>query len=128
MHDLKKRHGSVMSFVQNHRLQWKSAAPSLNPPFSNANDYKILFNDWPYGLDPDIVHLVVWTKFPLEDDPATDDLTPRARQEIEDFVVQSFCGPDGIPRNRLMWFKNWRSLKSIHALGKSLTPRKASAG
>lgn len=119
MHELKKRHGSVMSFVQNHRLHWSSASPSPDPPFTNANDYKILFNDWPYGLDPDIVHLVVWTKFLLEDDPATDDLTLTARQEIEDFVGRTFCGSDGIPRDQVVWFKNWKSLKSIHALGTS---------
>lgn len=54
-------------------------------------DIKILYNDWPYGVDEDIVHLVVWTKFDLEDDPATDDLTPKARKEIDDFVNETFC-------------------------------------
>jgi hypothetical protein len=52
---------------------------------------RILHNDWPYGLEEGIVHLVVWTKFALEDDLATDDLTPRARQEIDDFVKRTFC-------------------------------------
>jgi hypothetical protein len=117
MHELKKRHGSVMAFVQKHRLRWSSASPSSNVPFRNPSDYKILYNDWPYGLDPEIIHLVVWTKFLLEDDPTTDDLTTRARQEIEGFVQGTFCNADGIPREQLMWFKNWRSLKSIHALG-----------
>lgn len=36
------------------------------------------------------MHLVVWTKFELEDDPATDDLTPRARREIDDYVTRTF--------------------------------------
>ena len=60
------------------------------------------------------MHLVVWTKFDLEDDPATDDLTPKARQEIDDFVERTFCSK--VPRDRVIWFKNWRSLKSIHAV------------
>ena len=55
-----------------------------------VDDYKILFNDWPYGVEKDIIHLVVWTKFELEDDPATDDLTPRARNEIDEFVGKTF--------------------------------------
>lgn len=62
---------------------------------------RILYNDWPYGLVDGIVHLVVWTKFDLEDDPATDDLTPRARQEIDDFVKRVFCsrmGPGQVRR------------------------------
>jgi hypothetical protein len=36
------------------------------------------------------VHLVVWTKFELLDDPATDDLTVEARKEIDDFVDETF--------------------------------------
>ena len=56
-----------------------------------SDDIKILYNDWPYGIDAKIVHLVVWTKFDLEDDPATDDLTPKARRDIDDFVDRTFC-------------------------------------
>lgn len=117
MHDITKRHGSIMTFVQKYRLRWSSIEPSSAAPFTNPEDYKVLYNDWPYGLDPGIVHLVVWTKFVLEDDPVTDRLTAMARREIEDFVIKTFCGADGIPRERLVWFKNWKSLKSIHALG-----------
>ena len=33
-----------------------------------AGDIKIIYNDWPYGIDKSIVHLCVWTKFPLDVD------------------------------------------------------------
>lgn len=56
-----------------------------------AEDIRILYNDWPYGVEDGIIHLVVWTKFDLEDDPATDDLTSRARKEIDDYVKKTFC-------------------------------------
>lgn len=97
-----------------------------------SDDIKILYNDWPYGVDEKIVHLVVWTKFDLEDDPATDDLTPRARKEIDDFANRTFCSR--VPSEhvhpvfliatcmrladplQVIWFKNWRSLKSVHAV------------
>jgi hypothetical protein len=125
MHDITKRHGSIMTFVQKYRLQWSTVVPSQMRPFTNPKDYKILYNDWPYGLDKDIVHLVVWTKFELEDDPMTGDLTPQARREIEEFVLQTFCGADGSAREQLVWFKNWKSLKSIHALGKFINMRLA---
>lgn len=55
------------------------------------DDIKILYNDWPYGVDEKIVHLVIWTKFELEDDPATDDLTDVARREIDVYVNKTFC-------------------------------------
>ena len=58
--------------------------------FILLDDIKILYNDWPYGIDPKIVHLVVWTKFELEDDPATDDLTPNARRQIDEYVRRTF--------------------------------------
>lgn len=32
------------------------------------DDVKIIYNDWPYGIDKSIVHLCVWTKFPLDVD------------------------------------------------------------
>ena len=56
-----------------------------------TDDIKVLYNDWPYGLDEKIIHLVVWTKFDLEEDPATDDLTPKARKEVNDYVNENFC-------------------------------------
>ncbi|TIA33393.1 hypothetical protein D6C79_08974, partial [Aureobasidium pullulans] len=70
---LKKEHGSVLSFVMSERLRWQDLVPQ-GEPFSNPDDIKILFNDWPYGIDTRIVHLVVWVKFPFEEDPVTGDL------------------------------------------------------
>ncbi|ODH12684.1 hypothetical protein ACO22_08019 [Paracoccidioides brasiliensis] len=80
----------------------------------SIDDFKILYNDWPYGVEEDIVHLVVWTKFELEDDPATDDLTPRMRREIDVFVERTFRSK--MPAEKVIWFKNWKSLKSIHGI------------
>lgn len=98
-----------MNFVVKKRLQWIDLTPTNARPFSDpctgdvllnlmfstdkyfSADMKIIYNDWPYGIDEKIVHLVVWTKFDLEDDPATDDLTPRMREEINQFVDETFC-------------------------------------
>jgi hypothetical protein len=87
---LKKRYGSVMQFVLEKRLGWKEPIVAEGKPFKEENDVKILWNDWPYGIDERIVHLVVWTKFELEDDPATDDLTDEARKEIDGYVDEVF--------------------------------------
>jgi hypothetical protein len=83
------------------------------------DDYKILLNDWPYGIDARIVHLVVWTKFELPSQPVTredpdGDLTSEIRKQIESFVEKTFvevCGEENV-----IWFKNWTSLRSIHAI------------
>lgn len=98
-----------------------------------TDDFKVLYNDWPYGLDPEIVHLVIWTKFDLEEDPATGLLTPSMWKKIDDYIEKTFRSripPDQVSfsflfflvfsflcqETQIIWFKNWKSLKSIHAL------------
>lgn len=93
------------------RLKWTGTTPR-GAPFQYDEDVKILFNDWPYGIDPDIVHLVVWTKFELEDDPDTGLTTPESRKQIEQYVHTTF----GEKCKEVVWFKNWQSLKSVKAL------------
>jgi hypothetical protein len=110
-----QEYGSVMKFVLRTRLHWDVVVPSSTVPFDDPTDVKILYNDWPYGVDPRIVHLVVWTKFNLEDDPETDDLTPAARQVIDTYVDQTFRAHTRNP-DHVVWFKNWKSLKSVHAV------------
>ncbi|KAF2841037.1 hypothetical protein M501DRAFT_951753 [Patellaria atrata CBS 101060] len=113
MHKLKQDYGSVMNFVITQRLDWVDMVP-IGKEFEKNEDIKILYNDWPYGVDPEIVHLVIWTKFELEDDPNTDDLTPKARKKIDEFVRRKFC--QRVDPEHVMWFKNWRSLKSVNAV------------
>jgi hypothetical protein len=93
--ELKKEYGSVMEFVLSKRLGWKEPIQAEGGPFEKESDIKILYNDWPYGIDERVVHLVVWTKFDLEDDPKTDDLTVQARKEIDNFVDEIFCSKVG---------------------------------
>lgn len=111
---LVSQYGSVMDFVMSERLKWTDLCPHSEAPFGDARDFKILFNDWPYGIDERIVHLVVWTKFPLPDAPGSDDLDPEARRAIDAFVDETFVAHCG--RDNVVWFKNWGSLKSIHAV------------
>ncbi|KAI6712568.1 hypothetical protein JHW43_004886, partial [Diplocarpon mali] len=115
---LKQKYGSVMNFVVRERLGWREPIVAEGKPFQSEGDVKILWNDWPYGIDSKIVHLVVWTKFELEDNPMTDDLTDEARSELEEFVQKNFG--DIVGRENasqvVIWFKNWRVLKSIHSV------------
>ncbi|CAK7213898.1 hypothetical protein SBRCBS47491_001962 [Sporothrix bragantina] len=117
---LKQQYGSAVNFVLQERLNWsvaelqeRAAATPENsvPEFSRADDVKVLCNDWPYGIDERIVHLVVWTKFPLTEDPKTGDLTDAARAAIAAYVDTTFGAH--MPAENVAWFKNWRSLKSV---------------
>ncbi|KAI1461879.1 hypothetical protein F4805DRAFT_453116 [Annulohypoxylon moriforme] len=111
---LKRDYGSVMNFVLGHRLHWEAPITPRGKPFEFDDDVKILWNDWPYGIDEKIVHLVVWTKFDLAEDPVTSDLTDEARAAIDGYVQKTFGSR--VARDRYIWFKNWKSLKSVHAV------------
>ncbi|EME46715.1 hypothetical protein DOTSEDRAFT_126000 [Dothistroma septosporum NZE10] len=109
-------HGSIISFMLSHRLHWPSLTPSGNCPFTSSSDYRILYNDWPYGIDERIVHLIVWTKFHLPADPDSKvgDMAKETRDVVDGFVAKTFgesCGRDNV-----IWFKNWAALKSVHAV------------
>ncbi|EXM11299.1 hypothetical protein FOIG_01044 [Fusarium odoratissimum NRRL 54006] len=114
---LKQKYGSIANFIHEHRLGWSTPLTPRGAPFEFEDDYKILWNDAPYGIDPRIAHLVVWTKFDLVEDPATGDLTDKARKEIDDFVTKTFRAH--IPEeNELAFFaiSQYRAALSRHAL------------
>ncbi|GAB7350171.1 hypothetical protein MBLNU459_g0835t1 [Dothideomycetes sp. NU459] len=110
---LKKDYGSVMHFVMNERLKWTGLVQT-GSRFSDSVNLKVLYNDWPYGIDERIVHLVVWTKFGFDVEPVTGDLVPEAREEINDYVMATFCSR--VRAENVIWFKNWGSLRSIQAI------------
>ncbi|KAL2124596.1 hypothetical protein VTJ04DRAFT_961 [Mycothermus thermophilus] len=111
---LKRDYGSVMNFILNERLKWEAPVVARGSrPFECEDDVKVLRNDWPYGIDKRIVHLVVWTKFPLEEDPATGDLTDATRAAIDAYVRKTFAK---VPPENVVWFRNWASLKSVEAV------------
>jgi hypothetical protein len=97
---IKKQYGSILTFILNERLEWKEPVIAKGKkPFEEEEDVKVLYNDWPYGIDERIVHLVVWTKFELVDDPETGDLTVEARKEIDGWVDETFgnvCGDENV--------------------------------
>jgi hypothetical protein len=58
--------------------------------FENENDWRVLWNDWPYAVDEGIVHLVVWTKFSFVEEEGTEMLSKEAREAVEGFVERVF--------------------------------------
>ena len=91
-------------------------------PFANPHDYKILMNDWPYGLTQDITHLIVWSKLRLPEEKPEGYLTPESTALVKDFVertfterLASFEDVDS-PRDSVLWFRNWTGLQSVRGL------------
>ncbi|EFX01824.1 hypothetical protein CMQ_8290 [Grosmannia clavigera kw1407] len=108
---LRQQYGSPVSYLLQERLRWRADEPAQGAaPFVCPSDVKVMCNDWPYGIDDRIVHLVVWTKFALEENPVTDKLADETRTAIDRYVNKTF---GELPKDSYIWFKNWRSLKSI---------------
>ena len=131
---IKAKYESMVNYISQERLHWgptmddKGNAmvnPSLLPkdpvPLASRADYKILRNDWPYGCDPGIHHLVIWMKTKLPVEQENGDLTLGSRALIEHFVRKIFIDPlahdkSGQQGDRVLWFKNWTALQSVRAL------------
>ncbi|KAJ5550907.1 hypothetical protein N7535_001155 [Penicillium sp. DV-2018c] len=138
MAHIRAEYGSVLRFLLKKRLGWDDGNGQVVKPRGRPfelggmarsgsgripdtqkvvtdqhciDDIKITYNDWPYGVDKDIIHLVVWTKFELKDDPATGYLTTDAQAAIESYVQDTFCSR--VAPEQVVWFKNWKSLKSV---------------
>lgn len=86
--------------------------------FTNASDLKVVQNDFPYYFEDDVAHLCVWTKKRIESDPnsALGDLSPASRAIIERYVCKTFVDGLGIPRENLVWFRNWEALQSVREI------------
>lgn len=96
--DLHQQYGGVLDFLLTQRLGWSQPVVPRGKPFECEDDIKILWNDWPYGVDERVVHLVVWTKFELEEDPVTGDVTDETRAAMAAYVRNKFSE---VPEDRV---------------------------
>ncbi|KAF2770626.1 hypothetical protein EJ03DRAFT_60060 [Teratosphaeria nubilosa] len=143
-HKIRQTRGGIVPYVIRERLKWEpvrdptglTSGPYFrhhsDVPFEDERDFAVLLNDWPYGFEPGITHLLVWSKTPIATDDREGDVTPESRRLIHDFVQNFFVkdlGGDEAARQRVLWFKNWVSLQSVrgvdhvHVLVKNATPK-----
>jgi len=127
--DISAAYGNITNYLCRERLRWTplaSSTPSTEPifackstvPFADPDDFLILRNDWPYGLEADITHLVVWLKNRIATDSTTGDLTAKSRCMIEEFVRKTFVSrlDHDDAASSVMWFKNWTGLQSVRGI------------
>lgn len=119
--ETKAQYGTITEYILQNRLPKAWGLPPFIPesqvPFDVASDYKVLLNDWPYGMTPEITHIVVWSRTPIPTDPETGDLTTESRAQVENFVKTYFTdtlGAEG--EQQVLWFKNWVALQSVRTL------------
>jgi len=125
---MKAEYGNITNFLLQKRLYWKplpSYDPSQPPsfsykdptPFVERSDYRILINNWPYGLAPGIKHICVWLKMRLPVVEETGDLTDHGEAMVNEFVERIFTQGLGLEgKDKVTWFKNWVGLQSVRGL------------
>lgn len=104
--------------------------PSGKALFECEDDLMILPNHFPYYFEADVAHLCVWSKKSIDADPNSPigDISPAMRGLIERYVIKTFVEGLGIPRENIVWFKNWLALQSVQAIShvhvviKGITP------
>lgn len=119
--EIKIEYGSMSNYLMKHRLPKAWGSPPFKPtsttPFEDPSDYRVLINDWPYGMMPNMTHIVVWSRTTIPTDPETGDMTTESRDTVKNFVKRFFVdklGPGG--DDKVLWFKNWVALQSVRAL------------
>ncbi|KAI7517862.1 hypothetical protein KC316_g20611, partial [Hortaea werneckii] len=126
-YNIKQAYGGIPPYVIQERLHWKPdpARSTKGPyfehqssiPFADPRDFAVLVNDWPYGFEEGIHHLLVWSKTPIPVDDEKGDVTPESRQLIEEFIEEFFVRPLGEGgKDQVQWFKNWVSLQSVRGV------------
>lgn len=117
--ETKEAYGSMTSYILRKRLPQSWVGPPFAPastvPLQDSSDYRVLLNDWPYGLESDITHLVVWSRTLIPVDEVRGDVTADSRALIDGFVKSHFADELG-GDDRVLWFKNWVSLQSVRSL------------
>lgn len=125
---IKEEYGSTTNFLLQKRLYWKllpaegDEAPfkfeiANDVPFAARSDYRILLNDWPYGLEPCITHICVWLKTPLPVDSIEGALTPEGTAMVDKFIDEKIIRPLGaVGQDKVQWFKNYTVLQSIRSI------------
>jgi Protein of unknown function (DUF3605) len=84
--------------------------------FSERSDYRILLNDWPYGVEPTIKHICVWLKIPLDSDE-TGGLSEEGSNIARDFIHRTFEVPLGVEgQDKVLWFQNPTAFQSVRAI------------
>jgi len=125
--DIREQYGSITNFLVQKRLYWQplpsdevDSAPKFAAqntiPFAERSDYRILINDWPYGLEPGITHVCVWLKAPLPSDERGQ-MEPLSRELATSFVNETFAQGLGVEsEDRVVWFRNPPALQSVRSV------------
>ncbi|KAI5953375.1 hypothetical protein KGF54_002747 [Candida jiufengensis] len=130
--NLKDSNTSINDHILNCELHWKESdirfqefsVPkqySIKHPqdliFFNDSDIKILPNKFPYYFENGIMHLCIWSKLIIPNDPHSEvgDISELTKKIIDRYLEKTFI-ENGVKPEDMVWFKNWTSLQSVRSI------------
>ncbi|KAI5960335.1 uncharacterized protein KGF55_004627 [Candida pseudojiufengensis] len=129
---LKDSNISINDYILKHELHWKSSdirfqeyevakQYDIKHPqdliFYNDSDIIILPNKFPYYFEKGIVHLCIWSKLIIPNDPNSEvgDISEITKKIIDKYLKKTFI-EKGVDPKDIVWFKNWTSLQSVRSI------------
>lgn len=110
------KYGGTMQYIVKEKLQWElPTVPCNTRILSDPTDTKILLNDFPYRIEANITHFVVWLKAKIPEE-ADGVLSQEVKDRISLFVKKTFQDYFHIRSDQIVWFKNWSALQSVAEL------------
>lgn len=141
--DLKSKKITILQYILN-KLNWnESEIDQLNDLkyatdqqrlhiiFTKRDLYKTSINDFPYYYEPNVMHLLIWSKIklPIYLNDTTDidmfdsqnnnfpDMNPACATIIDNFLKQTLTDKYGLKLGKdYLWFVNYSNLQSIKAI------------
>lgn len=129
-HILKKLNWDLDNLEYLNATKYLENEDKLKACFSNKDYFKLLPNDFPYMFEPNIIHLLVWSKIRLpiylddhrevsmeKHNDVLPTMNPDMKEKINKFLTKTLQKKLGLdPVNDYVWFINYTSLQSIRAI------------
>lgn len=97
-----------------------SEEEKLSLSFSRKDLYKLSVNDFPYNFEPQVSHLLIWSKINLplyNKNESSTDMNPEMKTKIETFIHNNLSKYlDLDMKDDYCWFINYRNLQSIKGI------------
>lgn len=142
--ELKKQHITVSQFILQMILKWDAneiyelnhikyvtVQQQLKAILTNEQLFKVTINDFPYNYEPNVLHLLIWSKIklPIYINDTTDidginidhnkypDMNPECERLIDKFLSRTLHDKYKLSYGvNYVWFVNYLSLQSIKDL------------
>ncbi|CCD23475.1 GIG1 family protein NDAI_0B04410 [Naumovozyma dairenensis CBS 421] len=124
---LQKLHWNLDELENLNSIKFKTDDEKTKACFSNSSLYQVTLNDFPYFFEPNVVHLLVWSKIriPMYKNDETEkheevdhipEVNGTMKNNVETFLEGILTDKYHISKDNYCWFMNYTKLQSIRSI------------